>query len=136
MTYILEVPAGQGGRLLVQVGEHDLGGGLELAALRPGEVVAQARESVETAMDQIKPAINAMMSRLRAMSADEVSLEFGIVLGAETGVVIAKGTAEVHFTVTLGWKADTETGTNAQSSTMRERPLWLMLRRTHSRSVF
>jgi hypothetical protein len=46
------------------------------------------------------------------MAADEVAVEFGIVLGAETGAVIAKGTAEVHFNVTLTWKreADAEAG--------------------------
>ena len=104
MTYILEVPVEKGGRLLVQAGEDDLPEGLELAALRPGEVVARARESVETAINQIKPAVSAAVNELKAMSADEVTVEFGIVLGAETGAVIAKGTAEVHFAVTLAWK--------------------------------
>jgi len=31
-------------------------------------------------------------------------VEFGLTLGAETGVVVAKGTSEMHFAVTLGWK--------------------------------
>ncbi len=116
MTYILEVPVELGGRLLVQTGEADLAGGLELAALRPGEVVARARESVETAIDQIKPAISAVASRLQAMAADEVSVEFGILLGAETGAVVAKGTAEVHFTVALTWKKVPELDAVAQST--------------------
>jgi hypothetical protein len=104
MAYLIEVPVDAGGRLLVQANEDDLPGGLELAALRPGEVVARARESVEAAVDQIKPAVDAIAGRLKAMAADEVAVEFGIVLGAETGAVIAKGTAEVHFTVTLTWQ--------------------------------
>jgi hypothetical protein len=106
MAYVMEVPVDAGGRLLVQVPEDELPGALELASLRPGEVVARASESVEAAFDQIKPAVNAVASRLRAMAADEVAVEFGIVLGAETGAVIAKGTAEVHFTVTLSWKRE------------------------------
>ena len=106
MAYVIEVPVDAGGRLLVQAGEDDLPGGLELASLRPGEIVARASESVEAAIDQIKPAVNAVSSRLKAMSADEVAVEFGIVLGAESGAVIAKGTAEVHFNVTLSWKRD------------------------------
>ena len=104
MAYVIEVPVDAGGRLLVQASEDDLPGGLELAALRPGEVVARASESVEAAVDQIKPAVDAMASKLKAMAADEVAVEFGVVLGAETGAVIAKGTAEVHFTVTLTWQ--------------------------------
>jgi hypothetical protein len=33
-----------------------------------------------------------------------VSLEFGLTLDVETGVVVTKGTSEMHFTVTLTWK--------------------------------
>ncbi len=104
MAYLIEVPVAAGGSLLVQAREDELPGGLELASLRPGEVVARARESVEAAIEQIKPAVDAVAGRLKAMAADEVTVEFGLVLGAETGAVIAKGTAEVHFTVTLCWK--------------------------------
>ena len=41
-------------------------------------------------------------------NADEVAVGFGLVLGAETGVVVAKGTGEVHFSVTLTWKCPGE----------------------------
>jgi hypothetical protein len=103
MAYVIEFPVDAGGNLLVQAGVDDLPDTLELASLRSGEVAIRARESVETAIDQLKPAINAVTARLKAMSADQVAVEFGVVLGAETGAVIAKGTAEVHFTVTLSW---------------------------------
>jgi len=43
---------------------------------------------------------DAELDRLVAMSPDEVSVEFGLTLGAETGVVVAKGTSEMHFAVT------------------------------------
>jgi hypothetical protein len=104
MAYVIEIPVEAGGRLLVQATADDLPDTLELAAVRPGEVAARARESVEAAIDQLKPAINAVADRLKAMAADEVTVEFGIMLGAEAGAIVAKGTAEVHFTVTLNWK--------------------------------
>ncbi len=104
MTYLMEVPVTDGGQLLVQVDEDDLPAGLVPAArLRPGQVVVYARESVEAAFDQIKPAITAVAARLKAMAADEATVEFGLVLSAEGGAVIAKGSAQVHFTVTLTW---------------------------------
>lgn len=103
MAYLIEVPVEGGGRLLVEAGEADLPDGLELAAVGPGEIVARARANLQEAIDQIRPAIVAVRERLAAMGPDEVGVEFGIVLGAETGVVVAKGTAEVHFTVTLTW---------------------------------
>jgi hypothetical protein len=104
MSYLIEVPVDGGGRLLVQASDDDLPGSLELATLRPGAIVARAGESLEAALDQVKPAMQAIVRRLTALSPDEVEVEFGILLGGETGVVVAKGTAEVHFTVTLTWK--------------------------------
>lgn len=104
MTYLIEVPLDDGGQMLVQASDDDLPGNLELAALRPGEIVARAGESLEQALDKLKPAIYALVGRLRAMSPSEVAIEFGIILGAETGVVIAKGHSDVHFTVTLTWR--------------------------------
>jgi len=57
VTYLLEIPVDAGGRLVVQASEDDLPGDLELAALSPGEIAARARESLEQALDQIKPAV-------------------------------------------------------------------------------
>lgn len=102
--YLIEVPVEGGGRLLVQASDAELPGDLQLASARPGEVVARARQSLEQALDQIKPAMRAVLDRLVAMSPDEASVEFGLTLGAETGVVVAKGTSEMHFAVTLTWK--------------------------------
>jgi hypothetical protein len=105
MTYLVEVPVEGGGRLLVQAAEGDLPGGLELAAGRkPGEIVARAAQPLEHALDELRPAVDAIRNRLETMAPDEVAVEFGIVLSAETGVVVAKGSTEVHFTVTLTWK--------------------------------
>jgi NTP-dependent ternary system trypsin peptidase co-occuring protein len=117
MTYVMEVPVDSGGRLLVQVTEDDLPDGLVPAArVRPGQVVAYAKESVEAAIDQIRPAIDAVTSRLDAMAADEVTVEFGLMLGLEGGAVVAKGKAEVHFTVSLLWKHQKSAETSPQRS--------------------
>ena len=104
MVYLIEVPVDGGGRLLVQASDAELPGDLQLAAVRPGEVVARARQSLEQALDEIKPAVRAVLDRLVATSPDEMTVEFGLTLGAETGAVIAKGSAEMHFAVTLNWK--------------------------------
>ena len=104
VAYLIEFPLDGGGTVLVQASDEDLPGDLELAALRPGEVAARARETVQQAIDQVTPAIDAVVGRLRAMAPDEMAVEFGIVLGAEAGAVIAKGHADVHFTVTATWR--------------------------------
>lgn len=112
MSYVIvEYPVEGGGVLRVQEDEDSLPDGLVPVARRgKGPLVLRAKESVEAALDQIKPAISATAARLRAMAADEVSVEFGLVLGIEGGPVIAKSTAEVHFTVTLTWRRDEEAG--------------------------
>lgn len=100
--YLLEVPVENGGSLVVEVNENDVPSDLQLAS-KPGEIAARASQTLEQALDQVKPAIGAVLDKIRTFAPDKVTVEFGLVLGAETGVIVAKGTAEVHFTVTLGW---------------------------------
>jgi hypothetical protein len=102
----MEIPVEGGGVLRVQGPDDEVPPGLVPAANQPpaGPLIAKADETVQAALDDLKPAIAATTSRLRELAADEVTVEFGLVLGVEGGVVIAKGTAEVHFTVTLSWK--------------------------------
>lgn len=111
VAYLVEVPVEGGGRLVVEAGPALLPSDLELAAPRPGRIVAQARESLEESLDQIQPALAALAGRLRAMAPEELTVEFGLTFGAEVGLFIASGTGEVHLNVTLSWK----NGGNAQS---------------------
>jgi hypothetical protein len=113
MMYLIEFQVDGGGRLVVQVAEDDLPGGLALASLRPGEIVARAEESLEKALDHVKPAVQAVLDQMTSLGPDEVVVQFGVVLGAETGVVVAKGTSEVHFTVGLTWKRPESRSTDA-----------------------
>ncbi len=104
MAYLVDFPVEGGGTLRVQGVEEEAPNGLELAARGPaGLPLVKAKESVQAALDDIVPAITAVSNRLRSMAADEVTIEFGLMLGAEGGAIVAKGKAEVHFTVTFTW---------------------------------
>lgn len=104
MAYLVEFPVEGGGTLRVQGVEEEAPSGLDLAARSlAGLPLVKAKESVQAALDEIVPAITAVSNRLRSMAADEVTIEFGLMLGAEGGAVVAKGKAEVHFTVTFAW---------------------------------
>lgn len=105
MAFVVEVPVNGGGRLLVEASDLEDSDELYLAS-RPGAVIARARESLEESLDQLQPAVGAILQHLTAFAPDELTVEFGLKVSAETGVVVAKGTGEVHFTVTLSWQRD------------------------------
>ncbi|MGV9384988.1 CU044_2847 family protein [Nonomuraea sp. NPDC003707] len=104
-THLLDVPVEGGGRLLVEMAAGDLPEGLDLAAAPPGAVVARARESLESSLGHLTPALQSLSAKFRALKPDAVTVEFGITLSTEVGVVVAKGSSEVHFAVTLSWEA-------------------------------
>ncbi|WHM39927.1 CU044_2847 family protein [Streptomyces sp. BPTC-684] len=104
MGQILTMPLERGGDVLAvfEIGEDGTGGDLEPAAGGTG-TVARARVSLAEAMDQVRPALSRVVETVRGLGPDEVEIEFGLKAGGETGVIIAKGTAEVNFAVRLVW---------------------------------
>ncbi|MEU3741872.1 MULTISPECIES: CU044_2847 family protein [unclassified Streptomyces] len=77
------------------------GADLELAA---GDgLLARTRMSLHEALEQVKPTLAMVAETLRELGPDEAEVEFGLKMGGETGVIIAKGTAEVNFAVRLTW---------------------------------
>ncbi|WP_371650789.1 MULTISPECIES: CU044_2847 family protein [unclassified Streptomyces] len=104
MVQILTMPLEHGSdvRAVFEIGEDETGGDLELAAGGAG-TVARARVSLAEAMDQVRPALSRVVETVRGLGPDEVEIEFGLKAGGESGVIIAKGTAEVNFAVRLVW---------------------------------
>lgn len=82
-----------------------IGSDLELAAGDAG-VVARARVSLEEALSQVRPALSQVVDTVREMKPDEAEITFGLKVGGDTTVIIAKGTAEVNFAVKLKWVRD------------------------------
>src|ERR1039457_2772490 len=100
MTYLLGIPVAPGSSdiLEVEVNRRDVPDGLVLASPEPGEIADRARVSLEEALAKLKPSLQRIAHMLKELSPDEAELEFGLKVGGETGVIIAKGTAEVNFT--------------------------------------
>jgi hypothetical protein len=103
MDCVLEVPLDSGGTLLVEADRAELPEGLELATAQPGRMVIRAGESLERSLDRLQPAMAAVSERLRALGPDGFTVEFGLTMAAEAGLVVARGSSEVHFAVTLSW---------------------------------
>jgi NTP-dependent ternary system trypsin peptidase co-occuring protein len=102
--YLMEMPLDDGeNRLVVEVDSREMPQELVPAA-RPGEIVERARTTLESALKEIQPGIRAVANWAHANAPDEFTVEFGLKLGGQAGVVVARGTAEVNFVVTLTWK--------------------------------
>jgi hypothetical protein len=108
VSYLLGVPVGGGtGDVVVfEVDRSEVPDDLVLASAEPGRVAARARRTLEEALADVKPSLVKVISVLREMTPGEMTVEFGLKMGGETGVIIAKGAAEVNFKVTMSWKSD------------------------------
>lgn len=97
---------GDGADVVVFEVEHDeVPGDLVLASSEPGRIAARGLTTLEDALARAKPSLIKVVEGLREIASDETTAEFGLKLGGETGVIIAKGTAEVNFKVTMSWKS-------------------------------
>jgi hypothetical protein len=106
VSYLLSVPMGEGADDVVvfEVDRSEVPHDLGLASDDPGKVADRARTTLEGALANLRPSLAKVVGMLREMAPGETTVEFGIKMGGETGVIIAKGTAEVNFIVTMTWK--------------------------------
>lgn len=81
--------------------------GYEHCATEAGGVVKAGR-TLESAFRQIVPSARAILSSVEDLKAYEVSVEFGIKLAGEAGVIVAKSSVEGHFNVHMTFRRDAE----------------------------
>ena len=108
MTYLLGLPADTGSDELLafEVDRSEVPDDLVLASPSPGEVVAKAEITVEQSLAKLKPSLQKLARMLKELAPDEAEVEFGLKIGGETGVIIARGTGEVNFAIRMTWKGD------------------------------
>lgn len=104
MTLLMSLPveADSQETLVVEVDRSEVSDDLVLASDH-GKAIARAEVTLEEALGRLKPSLSKIVHLLKEVSPDETTVEFGIKLGGETGVIVAKGTAEVNFKVTISW---------------------------------
>lgn len=103
MTYLVGLPDGED-MLVFEVDRTEVSDDLVLASQASGIVADRARVTLDDALSKLKPSMQKVIHALRAMSPDEASVEFGLKVGGETGLIVAKGTAEVNFIVRMSWR--------------------------------
>jgi len=109
MRRLVEFPSESGEPILVEVEDMGLAGETR-RGLSPSAVVERAQTSFEDALEKARPMATGLVAKLRAIGdaagnpPDEVQVEFGIVLNAEAGAVLASASAGANYKVTMTWK--------------------------------
>jgi len=107
MKRLVEFPLDQGGSVVIEV-EEPLGGPVTrgLGKERSTALVEKADKTFEDATAAVTPAARSLIARLRSMddAPDEVGIEFGVQLSAQTGAFIASAAAEANFKVSMTWR--------------------------------
>jgi hypothetical protein len=108
---LVEFPLDHGGSILVEV--DDAQGGPVMRGLgkdRP-TIAERTDQTFEEATATVVPAARSLLQRLRAADdpADEISIQFGVQLSAQTGAFIASAAVEANFQVAMTWRRGRET---------------------------
>lgn len=105
VTELIHIPLEGGGYIVAEVDGSEIpGDSVVLAAHEPGKTIAQFTNSLEAGLRSVRPAVTGLMEALKDSMPDSIGVEFGINIGGETGVILAKGTAGVNFKVVMEWK--------------------------------
>lgn len=112
MVGLVEVRLDNGGLVLVEM-DHVSGGVVK--AGRADRVVAQAKQTLEEALDSVTPVAQSILTKLRKAGPQAATVEFGVNFTVEAGAVIAKTSGSCHVKVILHWKPDWKPGDDAGS---------------------
>jgi hypothetical protein len=105
MSVLISVPLSGGGSVVIEAPEELVPAGVELAATRPGEVIQEAGQTLEEALDKtLVPVARAVIGRLREIEPQEAEITLGLKLSAEAGIVISKIAGEASIEVKLTWR--------------------------------
>lgn len=102
MAYVGEMMLDDGQVVLLEVTGSGPAG---VQRVSRGGAIAGAAETLQQALARVRPALGAVLDGARDLPRPpgSVTVEFGITLSAEAGVVVARGSAEAHFTVSMHW---------------------------------
>lgn len=107
LATLIEFPSESGGVIVIEVHpEWDTVESGRVPASTARDVVQRAHDTLEAALAKIRQIANAVISQCQSINADEITLEFGIKLHTQFGVVVAGTQQEANFHVKLTWKRD------------------------------
>ena len=105
MKRLVEFPVDQGGSVLIEVDEPVGGPTVRGLGKDRSVLVEKADKTFEDVTAAVTPAARSLIARLRSVDdpPDEVGIEFGVQLSAQTRAFIASVAAEANFRVSMTW---------------------------------
>ncbi|MCX3058222.1 CU044_2847 family protein [Streptomyces beihaiensis] len=103
MAPLVRIPLDDGSTLTVETDGAGEPAGHEES---PGiDRVGRGGDTLQTALARVQPALTAVVDHVRGLAhaPDSVTVEFGIKLSAQAGVIVAKAATEANFTITAQW---------------------------------
>jgi hypothetical protein len=75
----------------------------------PDRITEKANKTFESALNTVKPIANTIMDKILELNqpASEVEVKFGIKMTAGLGAIVASGSADINYEITLKWKQET-----------------------------
>ena len=103
---LVEFSLEQGGSVFVQVDEAPGGSVMRGLGKDRTTVAERADKTFEEATATVIPAADSLLARLRGAHdpADEITIEFGVQLNAQTGAFIASAAVGANFKVSMTWR--------------------------------
>ena len=108
MKQLIEFPSETGKSILVEVESIDD----EFGEKEVSRIAKKAAQTFQEALETTKPIAEAIIDKLGNLSQrpQEIGVEFGLKLNAETGAIIASSGIEANFKVSLKWKQEQASG--------------------------
>ena len=106
MSQFAQFPLKNGGVLVVEVDASPSSAGRVMRGTVSEDALAQAGDTFESALEKVRGAAEAILHQLCSLAQppDEVAVEFGVKMSAESGAIIAKALGEANFKINLTWK--------------------------------
>jgi len=106
MKHLVEFLLEDGNSVLVEVDDSETGSVVRSG--RPTETITKAQKTFEEAIEKVKPAASAIITKIRSLhdSPDEIEVEFGLKMSADAGAFVASTGIEANYKITLKWKKE------------------------------
>ncbi|MEU6077471.1 CU044_2847 family protein [Micromonospora sp. NPDC047074] len=103
LSYEIDVPGSPASSILVEVDDFGSSGDQEFEYSSGSRLIKKSTATLNETLATVRPAVIAIREALDGLSPDGTEVEFGIKLGGDAGVVLAKSKFEFQLLIRMKW---------------------------------